>query len=103
MAVYGLVCSCGGAENLVRRCFKRAGLSDWLSIPVYKGKENAPKFLDNFETPTEEILAIIKYAQEHNPYAIVVGIDDSSVQWVDVKHGGLKEMYDAELIAERFA
>lgn len=102
MAVFGLVCDCGGSEGIVRRCFKRAGLNNWLSIPVYKGKENIKGFLDNFDNPSNEILEVANYAKEHNPYAIVVGVGDS-VAWVDVKHGGLKEMLDAELIAEQFA
>lgn len=102
MALYGLVCNCGGSEGLVRRCFKRAGVKDWLSIPVYKGKENISGFLSNFDNPSKEIMEVANYAKNTNPYAVVVGVD-GEVKWVDVKHGGMKEMLDAELIAEQFA
>lgn len=101
-----LTCECSSAEPLVRRALQEAGIPDWLSIDVHKGKEHAQLILSRFPAPYHALLAyraLESYLANASSFAVIVGYDDRTFYWADIHSAAPKDWMDAQSILKRFA
>lgn len=104
--IYGVTCSCGGAVPMVRKVFKKAGIENWLDIPVYEGKRGLREFCESLTEVQKSMYGyevLMTHLENKGSYAIVVGISNDEFRWADIKGGGIKDKLDAEIIAQDFA
>ena len=104
--LYLFICDCNGAEGLMRKVLRSAGLSDWLERPIYKGKRRFEEFYNSLEDKYKnrlEIGALNQHLANVSSYVVILGIKGDKVIWADAKSGDVKSRLDAELIAEKFA
>ena len=100
----GLICDCGGAEPLIRSVFKEAGLGNWLSVPVSKGKKASLEFLESRGMTDNPTLSALAYhIRQASAFVVVLGWDNAEIRWADVHNGGIKNRLDAQIIASQFA
>lgn len=103
MAISVIACQCGSSDKLVRQKLFKYGYSDYLSIPVPKGKDNSRRVLDSLPQHPE-ISEIRKYLEGVSKYAIVIGYDEDDCGWVDLANGkSLMNGVDLSNILEHFA
>lgn len=101
-----LTCDCGGAEEMVRRPLKKAGVEDWLGVPLRKGATSVKLFLDQLPEEVQETVmvgALRELLESKSNYAVVFGWDETGVTWTNVSDGTITSPLDAEAIVERFA
>lgn len=106
MTVFAVTCECGGTTNLVRKVFRRAGLTNWLDIPIFRGDSGIKALDDDLMDWVKELdgYKILKTRLSHGgTYAIVVGFDRNEMMWADVKNGSIEDGLRAENIASEFA
>ncbi len=104
--IFCFICNCGGAEGLMRKVLKSAGLDNWLEQPVYKGKNKYKEFYNNLEKKYKdslEIGALNQHLANTSSYVVILGIKGDRIVWADAKAGDVKSRLDAELIAQKFA
>ena len=101
-----LVCDCGGSEQLVRSALHSAGVGNWATAPLVRGKRRVLEWLDKLPEEIHnkpEIGGLYRLVKNNGRFAVILGYDDLSVRWGDVASGSLKEKLDAEVIASRYA
>ena len=102
MSLVVLTCQCGSVEQKARGFLKRMGYSDWLNIPIHKGREKSRKaiqYLPNFP----EVEMLDSFLNNASKWVVILGYDDQDCKWSDIAHGGLKAEVDAEFVIRRFA
>lgn len=97
-----VACMCGSSDSLVRNFLKKIGYSDWLSIPVEKGREKSLSVVNQLPpAPEKEMLKnLLKNASK---WAIIIGYDSTSVKWSDIAHNGPKSRIEAEFVVKAFS
>lgn len=96
-----VACHCGSSDSLVRNFLKSAGYSDWLNIPVNKGKEKSMSFLNQLPpTPEKEMLKT--FLRDASKWAVIIGYTDADMKWSDIAHNGPKSRIEAEFIVRNF-
>ena len=101
-----LACSCSGVIPLLRGVLKEAGHSGWLDYPVYQGKHDALKTLDQFPDyykKLPEYGALCDSIKRRSQFAVVIGYDKDRFKWADVAMGDIRAKLDAEVIVSHFA
>lgn len=104
--LYLFICDCNGAEGLMRKVLRSAGLNDWLERPIYKGKRRYEEFYNSMDPEYKnrlEIGALNQHLANVSSYVVVLGIKNDKVIWSDVKNGDVKSRLDAEIICQKFA
>lgn len=100
-----LVCYCPNAEPKAYK-FLQNRINEWMTVPVYRGKEEASEFLRDFTgyPPTEKSpQGLAKFLEKAGSFIIIVGYDNQNFGWSDISHNDAKSEIDAELLLERFA
>lgn len=101
-----LSCDCGSAEPLLRQELRKAKISNWMEIPIYKGKEHCAAILSHFPESLKSLLAfqaLVDYIPTRSSYAIVVGYNDDTFYWSDIHSASPADVIQAQAIIERFA
>lgn len=101
-----LVCECGAAEPLARQVCQQAGLTDWMAIPLHKGKEHCLTVLDRFPEQYHGLLAyraLWDKIEQGGTFVIVLGYDEEYFYWANVASGSPSDMLDGTAILKRFA
>lgn len=101
-----LACQCGSAEPLARGVAQEAGLANWLTLPVHKGKEHALTVLSYFPEPFKHLLsfrALEDHISKGGTFVVVVGYDEEYFYWVDLHSNTPSDRLDAIGILKRFA
>lgn len=101
-----LTCDCGGVDSLVRGILNQAGVSNWMTYEIHKGKEHCQTILDRFPEKYHGLLAyraLADYLKDHGTFAIIIGYDDNSFFWQEVRSNAPKDVFDAIGIIKRFA
>ena len=97
-------CDCGGAEPLIRRALQESGYKNWLTEPIYRGKSETSRVLEQvFGDRFFEINALKQYLKTSSSYAIVIGANDKQAIWADLGRGDIKSKMDAISIVDAFA
>lgn len=101
-----LACECSSAEPLARGVAQEAGIRDWLTLPLHKGKEHALTVLSHFPEPFKRLLAF-RALEDHisrgGTFVVVVGYDDEYFYWSDIHSNAPSDRMDAITILKRFA
>ena len=100
-----LACSCSGVVPLLRGVLREAGHSGWLDYPVYQGKQEALKTLDQFPDfykQLPEFGALRGSISNRSSFAVAIGYDKDTFRWADVAMGDLKSKLDAEVIVRDY-
>lgn len=97
-----VACHCGSSDSLVRNFLKKIGYSDWLSIPVEKGREKSLSVVNQLPpAPEKEMLKnLLKNASK---WAIIIGYNETSLKWSDISHNGPKSRIEAEYVVKTFS
>lgn len=100
-------CTCGGVENLLKRVLKEAGITDWLSMPLHKGKDKTRRAIAALPEQIREkseTKAFLAHISHKSKYAAVFGYSEENdvVIWADVARGSTKERIDAQNIAKLY-
>lgn len=101
-----LCCECGSAGPLARGVAQEAGLSDWLTLEIHKGKEHCLSILSQFPAPYKELLAfraLEDKISQGGSFVTVIGYDEEYFYWADVASGAPSDRMDALAIIKRFA
>lgn len=100
-----LTCSCGSSEQLVRSAMHRYGYDRWATEPIYDGKDNCLKSVDNMikKFPNETRLKdLYNFIKNNSKWAVFLGYDEDSLMWADISHGRMKEDAEAEIVVEKY-
>lgn len=108
MRLIGLICNCGGAENLIRSIFREAEIRDWIKIPVYKGdkaKMAAKELAEKYANTKDAILLDYYLSNKSGSFVVIVGYDPISqiVKWADVATNDPRSRVEGKIIAQKFA
>lgn len=98
----GLTCTCNGSETLVRRVFKKCGLSDWMKIPIYQGQTDCLAWVEAHKN-LEDAPVLYDFIKNNSIYVLVVGFTDDFLMFANIKNGSLKEQIEAEALITRLA
>lgn len=98
-----LTCTCGGSQRLAIKPLARAGVPDYMDIPLLQGdKARAEAAALDSLLQTPESAALVDYIKKPR-FVIVVGYTAHSLVWVDVARNDTESMMKAEAIARAFA
>lgn len=106
MATVFLTCDCSAAEPLARGAAEEAGLTNWLTLEIHKGKEHCLTVLSRFPAPYKELLAFRALEDKISAggsFVTVVGYDDQYFYWADLASNAPADRFDAISIIKRFA
>lgn len=95
-------CSCGGAETLIRQKLRKYGYSDWMTIPVYQGKEKSLSQLESAKN-VPEVQMLINHINGVSSYAVILGAKDGKCAWSDVSRNDFASDVRAEEIVKALA
>lgn len=101
-----LGCECGGVDSLARGLLQEAKVSDWMSVPLHKGKEHCLHILEQLPPiyhPSLEYRALYDYISAGGSYTVIMGYDGSHFYWEDIHSNAPIERTRALSIAKRFA
>lgn len=101
-----LACQCGSATPLARKTLNNAGVTNWMSIPIHRGKEYCLTMLSHYPEEFKQLLAfraLEDFISSHGTFVCFVGSDESSFYWADVSKNDPKSVWDAEAIIKQFA
>ena len=94
-------CHCGSSDSLARNFLKSAGVSDWMSMPIHKGKEKSLSFLNNLP-PVAEKEMLANFLKGASKWVVIIGYDQTSARWSDIAHNAPKSTIEAEFIVRNF-
>lgn len=101
MSLMVLTCMCGGVENLSRNVLRRNGDPNYMSTPLYRGRDKSLSALNTIpQFPELDVLR--QFLKAHTKYAIVLGYDDKSFRWANMVSAHVDEKIDAELIIDKY-
>lgn len=101
-----MTCECNSAMPLARQTCQKAGIHDWMAVPLHKGKEHCLTVLSHFPSEFKELLAfraLEGFISNHGTFVCVVGYDKENFYWADVSNNDPKSVFDAIAILKRFA
>lgn len=102
MSLAVITCQCGNSESKARSFLKSINYSEWLSIPILKGKERSMAFLNNLPpVPEKEMLR--SFLQGASKWVVIVGYDEQNARWSDIAHNAPKSTIEAEFVVDRFS
>lgn len=99
-------CECSSAAALCQQVAANAGVINWMSIPLYKGKEHCLTVLSRFSEGHRRLLAfraLEGYIQQEGQYATIIGYDNEYFYWANINSNSPKDQLDAQAILKRFA
>lgn len=95
-------CQCGSSNSLVRSFLKSIGYSEWLSIPIVKGKEKSLSVLNSLP-PAPEKDMLKSFLSGASKWAVIIGYDETRMKWSDIAHNGQKSRIEAEFVVKNFS
>lgn len=104
--ITALLCRCSGAEPAARKFFQSIGISDWLEVPVYRGKIDCQNFLKSLPDTSkgpDSVAGLQNFLTRAGSFVVIVGYDEGYFMWSNIKTNSQKAIADAELIVEQFA
>lgn len=97
------VCNCHNSETRGRRLLQRAGVTDYMGVPVYKGRQSVREYLDNnFDDSDVKVREMKAYIANRTKFTILIGYDDNRFEWAD-SGNNMSDSVRAEAIAQVFA
>lgn len=98
-----VACQCGNSDTLIRSKLSAAGYSEYMQIPIAKGKSKTNLELDSIPQHSK-LNELREYLKRVSKYAIVIGYDEDGCEFVDMANGkGVVNGIDLEMILQRFA
>lgn len=97
--IVGLICDCHASLPLFRQFLQGYHVSDYLSVPVYRGGK-AKGYAESYE-----LADVSAYIKRHSSFVIILGEDEETgeVDWVDINNAKLSQELKAKAILEHFA
>lgn len=99
------ICTCSNAETLARGVFKKAGVRDYMSVPVYRGKEKLRALMNSLPEGARRSLGaqtLVDFVRERGSFVLIIGYTEDNLVWANAKRSSAKEQLDAEIIASRY-
>lgn len=103
--IFLLTCECGGVENLARKPLRRAGLSNWADIQIWKGSEAKSIAKDLAERNPDVAMAqsLNAHLAQNSRFAVIVGTKNGRMAWSDVARNDSASLIEAQVLVESFA
>lgn len=102
-------CTCGSAEGLARAVLKEGGDKHFLTTPIYKGKKEFERFLDDMKAAypgsraiDDGLYALSQYVSPKSSYVVIVGTDGVNFEFQDVKDGTIRSRLDGETLVAAY-
>lgn len=98
-----IACACGSSETTARNFLKSAGYQNWLTIPVFKGKEKSLIALDSVP-PAPEKEMLLSFLRNASKWVVIIGYDENgNMRWSDISHNAPRSTIEAQFVVETFA
>ena len=97
-----IACHCGSSDSLARNFLKSVGYSEWLNIPIEKGKERSMSAL-NYLPPVPEKEMLKNFLKSASKWVVIIGYTDKEMKWSDIAHNGPKSKIEAEFVVKKFS
>lgn len=97
-----IACFCGSSASLAQNFLKSIGHSNWLSIPIEKGKDKSIAVLNSLP-PVPEKDMLKNFLKGASKWVVIIGYDEYSMKWSDISHNAPKSKIEAEFIVKQFA
>lgn len=95
-------CQCGSSDSLIRTFLKSTGYSDWMSIPISKGKDKSLAVLNQLpNVPEKDMLR--SFLSNASKWAVIIGYTEDQMRWSDIAHNGPKSRIEAEFVVKKFS
>lgn len=103
LAIVG--CKCHNGVTMSQRVLHEAGVTNWLEVPSYRGREASLAFLDTLGDVKDMTgkLSLRSFLQNSGSYSVIIGYNDTRGVWVNVGRGDLRSRMDGVAIAKAFA
>ena len=70
------VCNCHNSETRGRRLLQRAGVTDYMGVPVYKGRQSVREYLDNnFDDSDVKVREMKAYIANRTKFTIIIDLN----------------------------
>lgn len=96
-----VACLCGSSDSLVRNFLKSIGYSDWLNIPIEKGKEKSLSVVNQLP-PSIAKDTLKNFLKDASKWAVIIGYNELEVKWSDIAHNGARSRIEAEALVNHF-
>lgn len=97
-----VACLCGSSDSKARNFLKSVGYQDWLSIPVYKGKEKSRSVLNQLP-PVPEKEMLDNFLKTASKWVVIIGYNETEMKWSDIAHNATKSRIEAEFVVKNFS
>lgn len=105
-----LTCQCGSADSLAQGLQQEAGITNWMALPIHKGKEHCRTIVERFPEQFHTLLsyrALVSYLSPDaekpvSTFVIIVGYDDTTFYWEDFASNAPDSRIRALAILERY-
>lgn len=98
-----IACTCGSIDRLIRSRLEFCGYSDFLTVPIIRGKEKSNRALNSLPQ-TSGVDMVREHLKKCSKYAIVIGYNEDNCRWVDLANGkAAMNNVDLEMIVKHFA
>lgn len=97
-----IACQCGSSDSIARNFLKSVNYPDWMSIPIYRGKEKSRSFLYQLP-PVPEKEMLDNFLKNSSKWVVIIGYDDHSMKWSDISHNAPKSTIEAEFVVKNFS
>ena len=95
-------CQCGSSDSLIRTFLKSVGYTEWMSIPINKGKDKSLSVLNQLpNTPEKEMLK--SFLRDASKWAVIIGYTEDQMRWSDIAHNGPRSRIEAEFVVKKFS
>lgn len=102
MSLAVITCQCGGSTSKARNFLKSAGYADWLSIPIYQGREKSLAVLNQLPpAPEKDMLG--SFLKSAGKWVVIIGYNQDEVRWSDIAHNWPKSKIEAEFVVRVFS
>lgn len=102
MSVGVIACQCGSSDSMARNFLKSVGYSNWMSIPIYKGKEKSRSFLNQLP-PVAEKEMLSNFLKDASKWVVIIGYNQHGMKWSDISHNAPKSTIEAEFVVKNFS
>lgn len=96
-----IACQCGLSDSIARNFLKSVGYPDWATVAIQRGKEKSRSFLCQLP-PVPEKEMLDSFLKNSSKWVVIIGYNQSEVQWSDISHNAPKSTIEAEFVVKKF-
>lgn len=105
MGLLVLTCACSGAPALARKHLKNAGCTEWLTYPIYEGKQKCNSVLEGMRRQGYDTRFLQQWIVSNSSFVVFAGYGEPSdkIVWRNAQSGSVESRIAAEALIKAFA